>query len=145
MGEIIWSQQSLGVFNVITEVRKISCCVTKILTSNPNHWAKSLESARPAVVQKEGDVGKIGRRGTKGVKGRTLCETLQKSVLPLCWKCPWRQRKDWRDIPEGRTMQTRQQERVRERKEGVNKNRKARWYKYDCQLIIYKDISAMVS
>ena len=33
----------------------------------------------------------------------------------------------------------------RERREGVKKNQKARCYKYDCQLIIYKDISAMVS
>ena len=34
---------------------------------------------------------------------------------------------------------------VRERREGVKKNQKARCYKYDCQLIVYKDISAIVS
>ena len=40
-----------------------------------------MQSARPAAVQKEGDVGKIGRRGTKRVKGRTSRETLQKTIL----------------------------------------------------------------
>ena len=39
--------------------------------------------ARPAAVQKEGDIGKIGRRGIKGVKVRTLCETLQKTILMI--------------------------------------------------------------
>ena len=31
----------------------------------------------------KGDVGKIGRRGIKEVKGRTLCETLQKTILTI--------------------------------------------------------------
>ena len=33
----------------------------------------------------------------------------------------------------------------RERREGKKKNPKARWYKYDCQIITYKDIRAMVA
>ena len=41
------------------------------------------QSARPAAVQKEGDIGKFGRRGIKRVKGRTLCKTLQKTILMI--------------------------------------------------------------
>ena len=41
------------------------------------------QSARLAAVQKEGDIGKFGVEGNKGVKGRTLCETLQKTILMI--------------------------------------------------------------
>ena len=70
--------------NVITEARKINCSAMKVLTSNPNHWAKSSAVSKSSCSPKrKGTLAKSGGGGIKRVEGRNLCETLQKTILTI--------------------------------------------------------------
>ena len=61
----------------------MNCCVRGSKRQFQIIGQNHKQSARLAAVQKDGDIVKIGRRGIKGVKGRTLCETLQKAILMI--------------------------------------------------------------